>query len=89
MESDYRVKSIYVDEETGEIIAKCKDLLYDEDFEKYLGYPEDFDGKENASMLLQDSTYEMTDDLRHEIESTFGIEEFMDDQDYDGYPQHH
>lgn len=84
MQSEYRVKRIYTEEDGG-VVAKCYDIIYGEDFEKYLGYPNDFDGKENASMLLQDSTYEMTDELRNELMTTFGLDEFMDDQDYDGY----
>lgn len=85
MNADYRVKRIYTEEETNAIIAVCYDLLYEEEFEKYLGYPDEFDGKENASTLLNDSTYEMTDELRAEIESTFGVKEFDSEQDYDGY----
>lgn len=84
MQSEYRVKRIYTEEDGG-VVAKCYDILYGEDFEKYLGYPDDFDGKENASNLLQDSTYEMSDELRAEIEELFNVEEFNDEQDYDGY----
>ena len=85
MQADYRVKKIYVEDETGDIIADCYDVLYGERFEKYLGNPDDFDARENASNLLQDSNYEISDELRREIESTFGVEEFDDDQDYEGY----
>lgn len=84
MQSEYRVKRIYTEEDGG-VVAKCYDILYGEDFEKYLGYPDDFDGKENASNLLQDSTYEMSDELRAEIEELFNVSEFNDEQDYDGY----
>ena len=72
MQSEYRVKRIYTEEDGG-VVAKCYDILYGEDFEKYLGYPDEFDGKENASNLLQDSTYEMSDELRAEIEELFNI----------------
>ena len=84
MQSEYRVKRIYTEEDGG-VVAKCYDILYGEDFEKYLGFPDDFDGKENASNLLQDSTYAMSDELRAEIEELFHIAEFNDEQDYDGY----
>ena len=84
MDAFYRVDSIYTDE-SGDIYAKCYDIIYEEDFEKYLGNPDEFDGRENASAILKDSTYEMTDDVRSEIQSTFGVEEFDADQDYDGY----
>lgn len=85
MRADYRVKKIFVDDITGDIIADCYDVLYGESFEKFLGNPEEFDGRENASNLLQDSNYDISDELRREIESTFGVREFIDDQDYDSY----
>lgn len=85
MQADYRVKKIFVDDITGDIIADCYDVLYGESFEKFLGNPEEFDGRENASNLLQDSNYDISDELRREIESTFGVREFIDDQDYDSY----
>lgn len=84
MQSDYRVKKL-VTEEGGDVVAICYDVLYGETFEKYIGIPEDFDARENASNLLQDSNYEISDEVRAELESTFGISEFDDDQDYDGY----
>lgn len=83
MKANYRVNRIHTDEDTGEVIAKCYDILYAEDFDKYLGYPDDFDSKENASMLLQDPSYEMTDEVRNDIETTFNVTEFEDDQDFD------
>ena len=84
MQSDYRVKKL-VTEEGGDVVAICYDVLYGETFEKYIGVPEDFDARENASNLLQDSNYEISDEIRAEIEETFGVAEFDDDQDYDGY----
>ena len=83
MKANYRVNRIHTDEDTGEGIAKCYDILYAEDFDKYLGYPDDFDSKENASMLLQDPSYEMTDKVRNDIETTFNVAEFEDDQNFD------
>ena len=84
MQSDYRVKKL-VTEDGGDVIAICYDVLYGETFEKYIGIPDDFDGKENASNLLQDSNYEISDEIRAELEETFGLAEFDDDQDFDGY----
>lgn len=84
MQSDYRVKKL-VTEEGGDVVAICYDVLYGETFEKYIGIPDDFDARENASNLLQDSNYEISDEIRAEIEETFGLTEFDDDQDYDGY----
>jgi hypothetical protein len=84
MQSDYRVKKL-VTEEGGDVIAICYDVLYGETFEKYIGIPDDFDARENAANLLQDSNYEISDDIRAELEETFGIAEFEDDQDYDSY----
>ena len=84
MQSDFRVKEL-VTEEGGDVIAICYDVLYGETFEKYIGIPDDFDGKENASNLLQDSNYEISDEIRAELEETFGLAEFDDDQDFDGY----
>ena len=55
MQADYRVDSIYVDEETGEIFAKCYDNVYGEDFEKYLGNPEEHQSSLNASIMLASS----------------------------------
>lgn len=87
MQADYKVNSIYVDEETGEIFAKCYDNVYGEDFEKYLGNPEEHQSSLNASIMLEDSNFGMTDELRNEIISTFGLEdlghEFVDTDDYD------
>lgn len=84
MQSDYRVKKL-VTEDGGDVVAICYDVLYGETFEKYIGIPDDFDARENASNLLQDSNYEISDEIRAELESTFGVAEFDDDQDYDGY----
>ncbi len=84
MQSDFRVKKL-VTEEGGDVVAICYDVLYGETFEKYIGIPDDFDARENASNLLQDSNYEISDEIRAELESTFGIDEFDDDQDYDSY----
>lgn len=84
MQSDYRVKKL-VTEEGGDVIAICYDVLYGETFEKYIGIPNDFDAKENAANLLQDSNYEISDKIRAELEETFGITEFEDDQDFDSY----
>jgi hypothetical protein len=84
MQSDYRVKKL-VTEEGGDVVAICYDVLYGETFEKYIGIPDDFDARENASNLLQDSNYEISDEIRAEIEETFGVSEFNDDQDYDSY----
>jgi hypothetical protein len=84
MQSDYRVKKL-VTEEGGDVIAVCYDVLYGETFDKYIGIPDDFDAKENASNLLQDSNYEISDEIRAELEETFGIAEFEDDQDFDSY----
>lgn len=84
MRADYRVKEL-VTEEGGDVVAICYDVLYGETFEKYIGIPDDFDARENASNLLQDSNYEISDDIRAELEETFGLAEFDDDQDYDGY----
>ena len=85
MQSDYRVVEIFTEEETGDVIAKCYDVLYGEYFEKYLGQGDDFDGKENASNLLNDSNYEISTEIRQDIEDIFGVAEFDGDQDYDGY----
>ena len=85
MNADYRVKEIFTDENTGDVIALCLDVLYGETFEKFLGQGDTFDGKENASNLLQDSNYEISDGIRADIEDIFGVKEFEDDQDYDGY----
>lgn len=84
MQSDYRVKKL-VTEEGGDVVAICYDVLYGETFEKYIGIPDDFDARENAANLLQDSNYEISDKIRAELEETFGLEEFEDDQDYDSY----
>lgn len=85
MQSDYRVKEIFTDEETGDVIARCYDVLYGEEFEKFIGQGDDFFGKENASSLLQDSNYEMSDEIRQDLIDIFNIVEFEDDQDYDSY----
>jgi len=82
MTADFVVDSIYTDEEIGEIFAKCHDNVYGEEFEKYLGIPDEWDGKQNASTLLQDSMYEMTDELRAEISDIFGVEEFEEEENY-------
>ena len=84
MQSDYRVKKL-VTEDGGDVVAICYDVLYGETFEKYIGIPNDFDARENAANLLQDSNYEISDEIRAELEETSGIAEFEDDQDYDGY----
>ena len=84
MQADYRVKKL-VTEDGGDVIAICYDVLYGETFEKYIGQPDDFDARENASNLLQDSDYEISDKIRAELEEIFGVAEFEDDQDYDGY----
>ena len=85
MNAEYRVKEIFTDEETMDVIANCYDILYGEDFEKFLGNPDDFDGKENASALLNDPTYEISPEIRADIEDIFGVKEFDDEQDYDSY----
>ena len=84
MNADFRVKKL-VTEEGGDVVAICYDVLYGETFEKYIGIPDDFDGKENASNLLKDSNYEISDEIRADIEDIFGVKEFDDEQDYDGY----
>lgn len=87
MQADYRVNSIYVDEETGEIFAKCYDNVYGEEFEKYLGSPNEYMSRLNASAILEDSNFSITDELKNEIISTFGLEDFgheiLDVEDYD------
>ena len=85
MQSDYRVTEIYTEEDTGDVIARCYDVIYGEYFEKYLGQGEDFDSKENASNLLNDSNYYIPDDIRADIEDIFGVAEFDAEQDYDSY----
>lgn len=76
MEADFRVDSIYVDEELGEMFAQCYDNIYGEEFEKYLGSPDTEEGRQNALTILEDSTYTMTDELRNEFISTFGLDDF-------------
>lgn len=82
MNAQYRVDSIFQDEELGDYFAKCFDLIYDEEFEKYLGLPDEYDGKQNASTLLKDSAYEMSDEVRQEIMTTFGVAEFDDEESF-------
>lgn len=82
MDAQYRVDSIFQDEELGDYFAKCKDLLYDEEFEKYLGLPDEWDGKQNASVLLKDTDYEMSDEVRNEIMTLFGVQEFDDEESF-------
>lgn len=82
MNAQYRVDSIFQDEELGDYFAKCFDLIYDEEFEKYLGLPDEYDGKQNASTLLKDSAYEMSDEVREEIMTTFGVAEFDDEESF-------
>lgn len=82
MDAQYRVDSIFQDEELGDYFAKCKDLLYDEEFEKYLGLPDEWDGKQNASVLLKDTDYVMSDEVRNEIMTLFGVQEFDDEESF-------
>ena len=76
MEADFRVDSIFVDEELGEMFAKCYDNVYGDEFEKYLGSPDTEEGRQNALTILEDSTYTMTDELRNEFISTFGLDDY-------------
>lgn len=86
MDTIYRVNEIFTDEETFEVIAKCVDLIYDEEFEKYIGEPDDYLAKENASNLLKDSNFEIPEDVRADIEDIFGVAEFDKENDYEsGY----
>lgn len=82
MNADFRVDEIFTDEETGDVIALCYDVLYGETFEKFLGQGDDYDGKENASNLLNDSNYEISDEIRADIEDIFGVKEFDDENGY-------
>ena len=84
MNADYRVKEIFTDEETWDVIALCYDVLYGEEFEKLLGNPEEYMGRENAANLLQDSNYEISDEIRADIEDIFGVQEFNAENDYSG-----
>ena len=84
MRADYRVDEL-ITEETGEVIAKCFDTFYEEEFEKYLGMPDEWDGKQNASTLLKDSSFFMTDEIRQEIMTTFGVAEFDAEEENPGY----
>jgi hypothetical protein len=85
MRADYRVDELITEEETGEVIAKCFDTFYEEEFEKYLGMPDEWDGKQNASTLLKDSSYFMSDEIRQELMTTFGVEEFDAEEENPGY----
>lgn len=86
MNADFRVTEIFTEPETNDVIALCYDVLYEETFEKFLGNPEEFDGKENASNLLSDSNYEIPEEIRADIEDIFGVREFNDENGYDdGY----
>lgn len=85
MNADYRVNEIFTDEQTGEVIAKCLDLLYEEEFEKYIGDPDDYYGKENASSLLKDSNYEISKEIRADLEDIFGVHEFDREDKLGGY----
>ena len=76
MEADFRVDSIFVDEGLGEMFAKCYDNVYGDEFEKYLGSPNTEEGRQNALTILEDSTYTMTDELRNEFISTFGLDDY-------------
>ena len=82
MQSSYRVRSIYTEEETGAVIARCYDTLYGEEFEKYLGDPSDFFDRETAANLLQDTSYEIPDSVRTKITEIFKITEFNSEFDY-------
>lgn len=82
MQSSYRVRSIYTEEETGAVIARCYDTLYGEEFEKYLGDPDDFFDRETAANLLQDTSYEIPDSVRTQITEIFKITEFNSEFDY-------
>ena len=82
MDANFRVNEIFTDEDTYDVIAKCYDILYDEEFEKFLGNPDEFSGKENASNLLKDSNYEISDEVRADIEDIFGVVEFDKENEY-------
>ena len=86
MDANFRVNEIFTDEDTYDVIAKCYDIIYDEEFEKFLGNPNEFSGKENASNLLKDSNYEIPDDIRADIEDIFSVTEFDAENEYNtGY----
>lgn len=86
MNADFRVTEIFTEPDTYDVIALCYDVLYEETFEKFLGNPDEFDGKENASNLLKDSNYEIPDEIRADIEDIFGVKEFDAENGYDdGY----
>ena len=86
MNADFRVTEIFTEPETNDVIALCYDVLYEETFEKFLGNPEEFDGKENASNLLKDTNYAIPVEIRADIEDIFGVREFDAENGYDdGY----
>ena len=85
MNTNYRVTEIFTDEVTGDVVAKCYDILYGEEFEKTLGNPEDFMSKSFTADILQDPNYEMSDEIRSDLKDIFGIEEVdMADDSYEG-----
>lgn len=81
MTADFRVDSIYTDEELGEVFAKCYDNVYGESFEKYLGEANSYEGKRNAEMLLQDSSFQISDDMKNEIKELFNLDSFSIEDD--------
>lgn len=83
MDAKFRVDSIYRDPETSDIWANCYDLVYGDTFDKYIGQQDDTMSRVEAAAIIQDSNYEMTDDIRNELHRMFNLDDVdpeMDDE---------
>lgn len=80
MTADFTVSELY-EEEDGNIVAKAHDVVYDEDFDKYLGNPDEESGKNNAIFLLKDSKFNLTDEVQKNLMEIFRLEEAEAEED--------
>lgn len=74
-DAEYLCKSIIV-HSNGVMEILCYDTVEDEDFEKYIGYVEDPSARKNARLILKDPKFEVPKNVRNELISTFGLEDF-------------
>jgi len=72
--AEFICKKIQVDSE-GVMTILCYDRVEDEDFEKYIGHVDGWDGLKSAKLILRDKMFEVPKDIRNELIGTFGLEE--------------
>lgn len=76
MQADYRVDRLQIDENTGDVSIICWDNVYEEEFAKYLGNADEEWARDNAAAILDDSSFFMADEVKNELISTFGLEDY-------------